>query len=63
MECTLGAWNADADCATVAGRLPNGDGQIARNGNIYTVAVRWNDRELDNTGGVNVITLQVSTEI
>jgi type IV pilus assembly protein PilV len=62
-KCTLGAWNADTDCATVSGRLPDGDGQITRNGNIYTVAVRWNDRELDNADGVNAITLQVSTEI
>jgi type IV pilus assembly protein PilV len=61
-KCTLGAWSADVDCANVTSCLPNGNGQITQNGNIYTVAVRWNDRELDN-GASNVVTLQVSTEI
>jgi type IV pilus assembly protein PilV len=49
-KCSLGRWDAENTCATtlsIEGMLPGGDGAVTRTGNIYTVTVRWNDR--DNT--------------
>jgi type IV pilus assembly protein PilV len=59
-KCTLGRWNSYSVCANtlnIVGRLPNGDGQVTRNGDIYTVSVRWDDR--DN----NTMTLGISTTL
>jgi type IV pilus assembly protein PilV len=52
----------------LAGRLPGGDGQITTDvtGTIYTVAVSWDDRDVDAADGANAtnpVTLQVSTEL
>ncbi|MGH8501582.1 MAG: type IV pilus modification protein PilV [Gammaproteobacteria bacterium] len=48
-----------------AGRLPNGDGEISRNGSIFIVAVRWTDRDVDIADGTGAdpVVLQVSTEL
>jgi type IV pilus assembly protein PilV len=67
-KCMLGAWNADPVCAgmNITGRLPNGDGQITRNGLVHTVTVRWDDRDVDardGNGAVSTVSLQVSTEL
>jgi type IV pilus assembly protein PilV len=60
-KCTLGRWNSDSVCANtlnIVGRLPNGDGQVTQNSDdIYTVSVRWDDR--DN----NTMTLGISTTL
>lgn len=67
-KCTLGAWNSNSVCASTlagaVGRLPNGDGRVTSNGAIYTVSVRWDDRDVDaGDGATNSVTLQVSTEL
>jgi type IV pilus assembly protein PilV len=46
-KCSLGNWDSQAVCSTtlgISGLLPAGDGLISRNGNVYTVAIRWADR-------------------
>ncbi|MBA1146523.1 type IV pilus modification protein PilV [Ectothiorhodospiraceae bacterium WFHF3C12] len=58
-QCTLGNWNDDTECQNlgITGVLPGGQGAIERNGNEFTVTIRWNDRD------DNVQDLSINTEI
>ncbi|MEN8131095.1 MAG: type IV pilus modification protein PilV [Pseudomonadota bacterium] len=59
-KCLLGKWNANSVCNTtlsIVGRLPDGDGEIAQNGDVFSVRVRWIDRDGQS------LTLEVNTEL
>ena len=59
-KCSLGKWNTNSICTntlSIAGRLPNGDGSVTQNGNLYTVQVRWDDRD------GKLVALNVETEL
>ncbi len=54
-KCALGKWNANAVCAAYPqGKLPQGDGSVAINGNIYTVIVQWFDQTTNNNQQIQV---------
>ena len=59
-KCLLGNWDTNSVCSTtlgVTGYLPDGDGEIEQNGDIYTVSIRWTERDGSQTE------FEVSTEI
>jgi len=61
-KCGLGNYNDETVCDTtleVEGSLPSGDGAITKNGDVYTVSVRW----VDDRDGATVKTFQVSARI
>lgn len=46
-KCALGSYEGDTACVGALAMtpiLPNGDGEVIRNGNVFTVTVRWNER-------------------
>jgi len=45
---TMAAIDVTAWKAAVAAALTNGDGSIARNGNIFTVTIQWDDTRGEN---------------
>lgn len=54
-KCALGNWNANAACTNYPqGKLPQGDGSIAINGNIYTVTVQWFDQAANGIQNIQV---------
>ncbi len=46
-KCSLGSFSANAPCTNaplnMTSVLPNGDGEVARNGNDVTVTVQWQE--------------------
>ena len=42
-KCQLGAYNGVACNGKLEGDLPLGDGQIVRNGDVYTITIMWDD--------------------
>ena len=50
-KCQLGSHNADAACnGRLQGDLPEGVGQITRNGTVFTITVMWDDERTGNLG-------------
>ncbi len=46
-KCALGSYAGNTACGGALAMtpiLPNGDGQVTRNGNVFTVTIRWNQR-------------------
>lgn len=58
-KCMLGYWNANSTCTSfnMSGSLPRGDGQVTQNNTIFTVSVRYEERD------GNTVTLQISSRI
>ena len=42
-KCQLGAYNGPDCNGKLEGDLPLGDGQIVRNGDVYTITIMWDD--------------------
>jgi len=46
-KCSLGSFSGSAPCTSapldMTSVLPNGDGQVVRNGNDVTVTVQWQE--------------------
>lgn len=47
-KCGLGMYAGNASCSAPLNMtpiLPNGDGTVLRNGNVFTITVTWNERD------------------
>jgi type IV pilus modification protein PilV len=61
-KCALGSYAGNAPCSGVLDLnsiLPNGDGSVVRNGNVFTITVQWTDRSNSdaNTPPENVMVM------
>lgn len=64
-KCSLGKWNAETICTTlnIQGRLAEGDGTIAVNGDIVSVTIRWAEKREKAVAADQLTTISVSTAI